>query len=273
MYGNLIGLFLKQDLKLRNLTMDLQNTSSPQPVQILSFPEHALIKQDHLALFAQADLLRLIIQLFSLPSIETQTMLEEGITDLQELLQYSNLPESDRLAEVFQQVRLQAKTLGLETWIEEYHRLFEGSVVCPINESGFIRRDKGVILPDIVGFYRAFGFSISRKTGEKADHLIGELEFIVILLVMLATAPGAEETRITHETLSAFSFDHLSEWLPAFCGCLTQTTILPIYQLSAQLLQSTWSGIMATNHLPKPERDMGALEEDGTPYECDIADD
>jgi len=201
-------------------------------------------------------------------------MLEKGVADLQELLHASNLPESDRLAEVFEQIRLQAQTLSLETWVEEYHRLFEGSVACPINESGFVRRDKGAVLSDIAGFYRAFGFSISQKTGEKADHLIGELEFVAILLIMLAMAKEPEKTRTTYEALSAFSFDHLDEWLPSFCDRLTQTTVLPIYQQLAQLLQSTWSGIVATNHLPHQERDMGELsEKDETPYECGMVDD
>jgi len=253
--------------------MNPKSTSSPQPVQwfdkIPSSPEHVLTKKDHLSLFAQADLLQVIIRLFSLPSAETQVMLEKEVTDLQELLRCSNLPESDRLAEVYQQIQQQAQTLSLDAWVEEYHRLFEGSVACPINESGFIRRDKGAILSDIAGFYRAFGFNISQKTGEKADHLIGEIEFVVILLIMLAMTSEPEKTRTTHEALSAFSFDHLGEWLPSFCDCLTQTTVLPIYQHLAQLLQSTWSGIVAINHLPCRERNMEGLpEKDGTPYEC-----
>jgi len=257
--------------------MNPKHTSSPQPVQwfnkIPPSPEHVLTKKDQLSLFAQADLLQVIIRLFSLPSAETQIMLEKEVTDLQELLQCSNLPESDHLAEIFQQIRLQAQTLSLETWVEEYHRLFEGSVTCPINESGFIRRDKGAILSDIAGFYRAFGFGISRKTGEKADHLIGELEFVVILLIMLAMTSEPEKTRTTHEALSAFSFDHLGEWLPSFCDRLAQATVLPIYQQLAQLLQNTWSGIVAINHLPCRERDTGELSEDGTPYECGMVDD
>ncbi|MCB2262075.1 MAG: molecular chaperone TorD family protein [Candidatus Thiosymbion ectosymbiont of Robbea hypermnestra] len=257
--------------------MDTQNTSSPQPVrwfdEIPSFPEYGLAERDHLSLYAQADLLQLIIRLFRLPSTETQTMLEKEVTDFQELLQCSDLPEADRLAESFQQIRLQAQTLSLETWVEEYHRLFEGSVACPINESGFIRRDKGAILSDIAGFYRAFGFGISQKTGEKADHLTGELEFVVMLLIMLAMTSEPETKRITHEALGAFSFDHLGEWLPSFCDCLTQTTVLPIYQQLAQLLQNTWSGIVATNHLPSQERELGTLpERDETPYECGLVD-
>ena len=255
-----------------------QSSSSPQPIQwykkVPPSPEPILAKKDHLSLLAQADLLLLIIKLFSLPSTETQILLEKEVTDLQELLHYSHLPEPDRLAEVFQQIREQAQTLNLETWVEEYHRLFEGNVACPINESGFIRRDKGVILADIAGFYRAFGFDISQQTGEKADHLNAELEFAAILLIMLAKTPEPETTRTTHEALSAFSFDHLDEWLPSFCERLTQITILPIYQQLAQLLQSTWSGIVAANHLPHQERDVEALsKEDGTPYECGMIED
>lgn len=258
--------------------MNPKNTSSSQPVQwfdkIPPSPKYVLTEKNQLALFAQADWLRLIIQLFSLPSTETQAMLRAGVPDLQELLHSSNLPESDLLAKAFQQIRLQAQTLSLETWVEEYHRLFEGSIACPINESGFIRRDKGVILSDIAGFYQAFGFDVSRKTGEKADHLVGELEFVVILLIMLAMAPEPDAARITHEALSAFGSDHLGEWLPSFCDCLTQATVLPIYRQSAQLLQSIWSGIVATNHLPCREGDIGGLSEnDGTPYECGMVDD
>jgi TorA maturation chaperone TorD len=255
-----------------------QNSSSHQPIQwfkkVPPSPESILAEKDNISLLAQADLLLLIIQLFSLPSSETQILLEKEVTDLQELLDYSHLPEPDSLAEVFQQIRQQAQTLNLETWVEEYHRLFEGNVVCPINESGFIRRDKGVILADIAGFYRAFGFDISQKTGEKADHLNAELEFVAILLIMLAKTQESETTRTTHEALSGFSFDHLDEWLPSFCERLTQMTILPIYQQLAQLLQSTWSGIVAVNHLPHQERDVEELsKEDGTPYECGMVDD
>ena len=46
----------------------------------------------------------------------------------------------------------------VDDWIAEHNRLFEGGVTCPPNETAYVRRDKGVILADINGFYRAFGF-------------------------------------------------------------------------------------------------------------------
>jgi TorA maturation chaperone TorD len=220
----------------------------PSPEQVEGF------KQDtgNVALLAQADLLLLIAQMFAPPSDDLRFMLGIEVIDIQDLLHQSGLPDSDTLAETYQQIRQQVQTTSLNTWAEEYTRLFEASVACPINESGFIRRDKGAILADIAEFYRAFGFKLSQEASEKADHLISELEFVALLLVMLAKARDQETTR-TYEGLSAFSFDHLGKWLPTFCERLTETTTLPIYQQQAKLLRGAWTSIIATNQLPMPE--------------------
>jgi TorA maturation chaperone TorD len=225
---------------------------------------------NHLALLAQADLLFLIAQLFAPPSAKLQTLLKIEVPDITELLQNSKLPEPDNLAEIYQQIRQQAQSLNLDTWIAEYNHLFEGNVACPINESGFIRRDKGAILADIAGFYTAFGFKLSEDASEKVDHLTVELEFMAMLLVKLVQAPDKEETaRTTHDALGSFSFDHLGEWLPTFCEKLTKTSTLILYQEMAKLLLSAWDGILKVNQLPLPEGNLqNPAEDDGTPYEC-----
>lgn len=256
----------------------------PQPIKWFkdgTFPlqqqvEWSKEEIDHLALLAQADLVFLIAQIFAPPSAEMRKMLEIEIPDIKELLDKSGLPEQDKdnLAEIYQQIRQQAQSLNLDTWAAEYNHLFEGNVACPINESGFIRRDKGVIIADIAGFYRAFGFELSKNASEKADHITGELEFIAMLLVMLAQAQDQEAKRTTHDALGSFSFDHLGEWLPTFCERLTETTALPIYQHLAQLLLGAWTGILSLNKLPMPDGDIQNLpEDDGTPYECGMAGD
>ena len=240
----------------------------PPPLSVASAPEES----GQVTLLAQADLLLLIAQIFAPPSDDLRFMLGIEVIDIQELLNYTGLENQENLAETYQQIRQQAQATRLNTWTEEYNRLFEASVACPINESGFIRRDKGVLLADIAGFYRAFGFELSNKAGEKADHLVGELEFVAMLLVMLAKAQDQETIRTTFDALSAFSFDHLGEWLPTFCERLTETAILPIYQHQAQLLLSAWTGIVTANQLPKPAVAVENLpEDDGTPYECDMA--
>ncbi|MCK5717728.1 MAG: molecular chaperone TorD family protein, partial [Thiomargarita sp.] len=150
------------------------------------------------------------------------------------------------------------------------------SIICPINESGFIRRDKGAILADISGFYTAFGFKLSEHAYEKVDYLTVELEFMAMLLVMLAQTPAAQEeaARTTHNALGSFSFDHLGEWLPTFCERLTENSTIIIYQDMSILLREAWNGILTHNHFPLPESAIQnpEEEEDGSPYECDMAD-
>lgn len=256
------------------------NDSPAQPIKWFkdgTFPlkqqvEWSKEEIDHLALLAQADLLFLIAQMFAPPSAEMRKMLEIEIADIKKLLQNSGLPEPDNLAETYQQIRQQAQSLNLDTWAAEYNRLFEGNVACPINETGFIRRDKGTILADIAGFYRAFGFELSKNASEKVDHLTAELEFVAMLLVMLVQAPDQKATRTTHDALGSFSFDHLGEWLPTFCERLTETSTLLIYQNQAKLLLSAWTGVVTNNQLPLQEGDIQNIpEDDGTPYECDMA--
>jgi TorA maturation chaperone TorD len=162
-------------------------------------------------------------------------------------------------------------------WEEEYSRLFEGAALCSLYESGFIRRDKGVILADIAGFYQAFGFTLADNAGEKVDHLVCELEFVALLLVMLAKAQDQgmiEAARITHEALGTFNVDHLGEWVSVFCDRLVMLSVLPLYHHLARMLLEVWSGIVMVNGLPTIEGGTvtAVTEEVGTPYECDRID-
>lgn len=228
---------------------------------------------DPVILLAQADLLLLIAQLFAPPAAEMQEgLITIEVSDINELLHKSGIPNPQPLDEIFQHFRQQAQGLSLETWAEEYNRLFEGNVSCPINESGFIRRDKGVILADIAGFYRAFGFELADEAHEKGDHLRVELEFIALLLVMLANAEK-EAIRTTHEALESFSFDHLGEWLPAFCERLSLVTTFPFYRHLAKFTLEVWSGIVIINKLLISERNLrDKVEAEETPYECGMID-
>ena len=262
------------------MTQLTANNISPQPINwfkngALPTPlseqeEWSTEEKNHLALLAQADLLFLIAQLFAPPSAKLQTLLKIEVPDITELLYSSNLPEQKNIAETYQEIRQQAQSLNLDTWIAEYNHLFEGNVRCPINESGFIRRDKGAILADIAGFYNAFGFKLSEDASEKVDHLTAELEFMAMLLVKLVQAPDKEETaRTTHDALGSFSFDHLGEWLPTFCEKLTKTSTLILYHELAKLLLSAWTGILKINQLPLPEAEIqNPSQDDSTPYEC-----
>ena len=257
---------------MTTMTQIPTSDTSPQPIKWFKNEKPTeWTKTDNITLLAQADLLLFIAKVFAPPSAEVQHMLEIEVPDIKELLQHSGISEPDELADIFQQIRHQAQIIDSDTWAGEYNRLFETNVACPINETGIIRRDKGVILADIAGFYNAFGFKLSEEATEKADHLTAELEFVALLLVMLAQTQDEEALRTTHHALSSFSFDHLGEWLPTFCERLTESTSLLIYQHLAKLLQSAWTEVVAINSLPIPEGEIMELpEDDGTPYECDM---
>lgn len=222
---------------------------------------------------AQADLLLLAARLFRPPSVALQDLAEVELSEVTDLLHHSGIPEAEQLIEIFQQTLQQLQSISLETWSGEYYRLFDCGVLCSMNESGFVRRDKGAILADVAGFYRAFGFQLSEQTHEKVDHLLCELEFVAMLFVMLAKAHDQETSSITYDALAAFSADHLGEWIEKFCERLTQTTSFPFYQYLAKLLSHLWLGMVQIHHLPSSGG--GPLEsneeEDGTPYECGMA--
>ncbi len=131
-------------------------------------------------------------------------------------------------------------------------------------------------LPDVAGFYRAFGFTLAEGASEKVDHLVCELEFLAMLCVMHAKAReegNKDGARVSKHALRAFALDHLGEWLPAFCDRLMETTTLPFYRQAATLLLGVWRGIAENNRLPSPKLGAvtGALGDLGTPYECGMA--
>lgn len=164
-------------------------------------------------------------------------------------------------------------------WVHERTRLFEAGVVCPVNETGYIRRDKGAIIADICGFYRAFGLEPREGAGEKADHLVSELEFVGALLVMMGKAEAvadADRVAVVQSAIRSFLADHLGEWIGLFCHRLVQTTELELFDATAELLRATWN--LLARRFALPSFDALDAEADptgddgGTPYECDMAD-
>jgi TorA maturation chaperone TorD len=149
----------------------------------------------------------------------------------------------------------------------EYTRLFEAGGCCPPNETAYIRRDKGVLLADLCGFYRAFGFTPATASGEKADHIVTELQFVALLLVLAAQATAelaaeptagpeagraaaAEHREVTLAALAAFGADHLGEWLPSFVARLQTVTTDPLLWHTADLLVAAWRALGRQVSLP-----------------------
>ena len=57
---------------------------------------------------------------------------------------------------------------------------------------------------------------------------------------------------MTGKALQTFSFDHLGNWLPAFCARLKETVTPPLYRELATLLSGVWDLVCTRNVLALP---------------------
>jgi TorA-specific chaperone len=226
---------------------------------------------DPVEALAQADLLLLVARLLRAPSPAAFPPVAAG--DVKELAARSGLAGRHEGTCALQEALAAARATEPDLWSDERSRLFEGSTACPPNETAFVRRDKGAILADVCGFYQAFGFELAPEAGEKADHIVTELEFTAMLLVMLARAHEAgdgEAESVTRSALAAFVQDHLDEWAPAFLHRLAQVTTLPLFREVARLMGASLETVIERQGLPRAEPCESApgLDDSGTPYEC-----
>jgi TorA maturation chaperone TorD len=226
-------------------------------------------------LLAQADLLLLLADLLRRPA-DAQARLRGVVDDdLRELVRAASQSDAATLAPALIAAVDAGHELALEEWSDEYHRLFEGAMLCALNETAFIRRDKGAILGDLAGYYRAFGWSPTGQSGEKLDHLVTELEFAGLLLAMLAGAPRhSEEAAVTRQALASFAADHLGDWMASACERLGDCTVLPFYRCVAKAAELAWAALGGQHGWPvaasAASTSSGAYDPE-SPYECGAA--
>jgi TorA maturation chaperone TorD len=226
-----------------------------------------------IALLAQADLVLLVADWLRPPGEARQCHADVQAADLAALVEAAGLPESSEV--------LSSLLASLEGWrhassdevSDEYHRLFEGAMVCPLNETTYIRRDKGAILGDLAGYYRAFGWTPTGCGGEKADHLLTELEFAATLLSMAARAQAERllpEADVTREALASFASDHLNDWLVTVCQRIAESTTLALYADSAKAIARVWYALVELHGWPVVPSPVAAAlpEEEDWSLEC-----
>jgi len=224
------------------------------------------------ARLAQADLLLLAARLFSPPPAD-RALFDVDAETLAAMLGAAGMDPAPNGA--IGRALEAARIADPEAWRAEHTRLFDGSGACPMNETVHIRRDKGAILADVAGFYRAFGWRAVER-GEKLDCLVTELEFAAVLLAMLAEAERAgspERAEVTLAALRSFFADHLGEWLPLFCERLRETAALGLFLDAAEALEAVFGHVAAEIGVPAPIGPEGApfLLEEGTPFTCGMA--
>ncbi|MCC7205320.1 MAG: molecular chaperone TorD family protein [Phycisphaeraceae bacterium] len=223
---------------------------------------------DPVRLCALADMLLLTRDMFR-PSEQAVASLRGVEESLDDLLAAAGARSDSPLAHALRRVTDTSRTTDLDAWRDEYHRLFEGATLCPLNQTAYVRRDKGAILGDLCGFYRAFGFAPSNADGEKPDHLRTELEFMAVLLVMLVQARG-ESGPITRHAIKSLGGDHLGEWIAGVWQRLALVTLLPYHAAVADALREIWTHL--ANELDLPPVQMASPDdvdpEPENPYEC-----
>lgn len=221
------------------------------------------------ALLARADLVFLLSELLRPPATAQAARWGQAQEVLDELLSAADLDAPDLRAVVTEAV-IQAVETPPTTKSAEYYRLFEGKLLCPPNQTAYVRRDKGAVLADVCGFYRAFGFDARPETGEKPDHIVTELEFCGVLLAMTAGAADREHAQIAEDALADFADSHVGEWLPWFTARLQAVSQLPYYGLVAVAILQSWLALSAGHGLrTTPSAPMEHPQETpDDPYQC-----
>ena len=225
---------------------------------------------------ALADALLLAAEMLGRPSDWAGSRLEIDSRSIAELERACGLASSARHAGALSAAFAAWSAVHEAEAQTNHDRLFDGRLSCPPNETTYIRRDKGVILADIAGFYHAFGFELSESFGEKHDHIRAELQFAAMLLVMSGRerAAGDEDRReIAASALRSFLDDHLLCWCESFAERLETSAELEFHARVATLVKALSEALRAVSGLPesagRQERNL-ALDQ-GTPYECGLA--
>ncbi|MFQ5983914.1 MAG: molecular chaperone [Alphaproteobacteria bacterium] len=222
---------------------------------------------------ARADLLLLAAHVLARPDARLLALLADAAADADALVHRAEVDTA--LAPALRELAAAARRADPILWRSEHARLFDVPATCPVSESAYIRRDKGALLGDVAGFYRAIGFTLGDGIGEKVDHVAAELEFVAMLLVLMARAEAeghAEAKEVTRAALKAFATDHLGAWAGAFCRRLGEVAGLDYYRRTAAFVGAVWDEVRRVEGLPEPLGDpTGPVPELGTPYECELA--
>ena len=227
-----------------------------------------------IATLAQADLLLWLAAWLRPPGATRDAV--PPAHELTALLAAAGLRETPQLAQCITDLREAIDATDVDAQRHEHHRLFDAGIACPVNETAYVRRDKGAILGDVAGFYNAFGFTTREDVGDKPDHLACELEFTAMLLILLAQAQQAGETdkaETTRKALASFAGDHVDAWLGLFCTQLRETTRLWLHAALASAIETTWHALVERHGLPRAEGVVAGppRDEPESPYACGMA--
>ncbi len=111
-----------------------------------------------------------------------------------------------------------------------YHRLLGPGGACPAAESDHdpaASCNKGPLMADVAGFYRAFAFDAAAQWLEAPDHVAIECAFLSFLHFKHAQALHAgerEPAEVTARAIADFRADHLDRFLPRLLDRLADSS-------------------------------------------------
>lgn len=135
------------------------------------------------------------------------------------------------------QDRLEASLPKERVVLQEYTRLFHKGRSPPHEASYLPAMRTSNEIADVASFFRAFGFE---PKGERADHLVSELEIMALLCLKEAIAAGngqSEQASICRDAQAKFLRDHLGRWLAVYRGRLAEAATLDLYPSLVDLVR------------------------------------
>ncbi|MCE7884106.1 MAG: hypothetical protein DYH08_09650 [Actinobacteria bacterium ATB1] len=184
--------------------------------------------------------------------------------------------EDERLADEIRRIDMSGWTDALELEIA-HTRLFTRGQVPPYETSYLKPNIVGHVgeLADIAGFYRAFGFEVSK---ERPDHLLVELEFAAFLAAkeVAAVVEGNEEAvEVVRSARRSFYKSHFGCWVGAYAAKLEASEPDVPYTKVVDVLAS-WialdcrhQGVMPLRPLETPSAGVfEGIDTDDNPLEC-----
>ena len=214
----------------------------------------------------RADLWRVLALAFSTPTEKSLTDLRGVCDDLASGSIADDLPFRQGLAELARSID-SLDPIALEY---EHNALFSMDVMVPAYEGSYQRIERGAVVGDVAGYYKAFDLDTIDHSGPP-DSLWNELAFLCWLSLKEAYAIEndlEEALAVTRNAMAEFLQDHLGRWAGSFSNRLLHTTGNPLYVTASHLLLATVS--FAADELEVEE--IQPLEVRELPVEPDAVD-
>lgn len=131
----------------------------------------------------------------------------------------------------------QLSGVPFEEWLTEYNRMFVNEVFVPPSEGSYCISERGTLVGDISGFYKAFCMQVTDHAGPP-DQIKIELGFMCMLALKEVNAVHTlpDKVEVTRAAAKSFFEDHLGRWAPQFADRLHLCSSLPLYRAISNIL-------------------------------------